>query len=208
MTGPTIEQIYPARIVRNRYYGRHHTAFHSASYADLKCALANTSGNLVPVMVRPQGERFELVYVALRHQALAELGLPVRAIVQPAMPEHELVATMLAEARGGTPLTHYELGTAVRSMLDAGLMPSRRRAAESLGLMLKDLSGALAIAQLPAPVLAAFDCPTQIRTPWAPKLLAAYERDPAGFPHRVVQVRAVRVRSDARALFLALTAGE
>lgn len=191
----------------SRWHARHGSAFKTAGFAALKESLAHTGGNLVPVYVRPEGDRFVLAYGVLRHRACADLGLPVLAIVDPHMTEHELVGAMLAEAQGGTPLSAYELGVTVQSMLDAGLLPSRRRAAEHLGLMLKDLSGALGIANLPAAVLAAFDCPTQIRTPWAPKLLAVYERDPAGFPDRVAKVRAERVRSDARRLFLALTAG-
>lgn len=204
----SVQLIDPQCVAPSRWHARLDSAFQTAGFGALKNSLAHTGGNLVPVHVRPEGDRYVLAYGVLRRQACAELGLPVLAIVDPNMTEHELVGAMLAEAQGGTPLSPYELGMTVQSMLNAGLLPSRRRAAEHLGLMLKDLSGALAIASLPAAVLAAFDCPTQIRAPWAPKLLAAYERDPAGFPHRVAQVRAERVRSDARALFLALTADE
>lgn len=203
MTSPTIEQIEPLRIVRNRHYGRRQSALASAGFAELKSALAHTAGNLVPVQVRPQGERFELVYGSLRHQALAELGLPVLAIVQPAMADRELVTTMLAESRGGTPLSSFELGTVIRTALDAGLLPTKRNAAELLGCMLKDVTGRLATAELVTPVLAAFDSPTAIRAPWVPKLREVYERDRAGFPHRVAHARASMVRPDTRALFLA-----
>lgn len=116
---------------------------------------------------------------------------------------------MLAEARGGTPLSDYELGTAVQGMLEGGLWPSKRRAAEALGLTLHHLSGALAVAQLPAPVLGAFDWPTAIRPVWVSKLLVTYERDPAGFPQRVALARAGTVRAaDARSIYLAVTASE
>lgn len=205
MNHPTVQQLDPRAIAPSRWHARHGSAFQTAGFAALKASITHTAGNLVPVYVRPDGDRFTLAYGVLRHQACTELGLPVRAIVDPALTEHEMVAAMLAEAQGGTPLSPYELGLSVKSMLDAGLMPSRRKAAEHLGLMLKDVTGALAIADLPAPVLAAFDCPTQMRTTWAPQLLASYERDPAGFPQRVVRSRAERVRPDARALFLALT---
>lgn len=208
MTDLAVQRLDPRDIAPSRWHARQGNAFKTASFAALKDSLAHTAGNLVPVYVRPEGDRFVLAYGVLRQRACADLGLPVLAIVDPQMTEHQLVGAMLAEAQGGTPLSSYELGVTVQSMLDAGLLPSRRRAAEHLGLMLKDLSGALAIANLPAAVLAAFDCPTQIRIPWAPKLLAVFERDPAGFPQRVVQARAERVRPDPRALFLALTAGE
>lgn len=206
MNHPTIQQLDPRNIGPSRWHARHSSAFKTAGFAGLKESLAHTGGNLVPVYVRPEGDRFVLAYGVLRTQACTELGLPVRAIVDPALTEHELVAAMSAEAQGGTPLSPYELGLAAKRMLDAGLIPSKRRAAERLGLLLKDLTGALAIADLPAEVLVAFDCPTAIRTTWAPQLLASYERDPAGFPQRVARVKAERVRSDARVLFRALTA--
>tara|TARA_B100001105_G_scaffold177865_1_gene143402 strand:+ start:10463 stop:11089 length:627 start_codon:yes stop_codon:yes gene_type:complete len=208
MTDQTVQRLDPRAIIPSRWHARQGNAFRTAAFNTLKESLARTAGNLVPVYVRPEGDRFVLAYGVLRHRACADLGLPVLAIVDPHMTEHQLVGAMLAEAQGGTPLSSYEMGVSVQSMLDAGLLPCRHRAAEHLGLMVKDLSGALAIANLPAAVLAAFDCPTQIRTLWAPKLLVAYERDPESFPHRVAQARAERVRSDARALFLALTAGE
>lgn len=205
MTDRTVQHLDPQSIIPSRWHARHGSVFRTTRFADLKASITHTGGNLVPVYVRPKGDHSVLAYGVLRHQACTELGLPVLAIVDPHMTEHELVGAMLAEAQGGTPLSAYELGLSVQSMLDAGLMPSRRRAAEHLGMMLKDLTGALAIANLPAAVLAAFDAPTDIRMTWAPKLLATYDRDPAGFPQRVAQVRAERVRSDARALFLALT---
>lgn len=206
MNHPTIQRLDPRNIGPSRWHARHSSVFLTASFTALRDLLAHTEGNLVPVYVRPEGNRFVLAYGVLRHQACTELGLPVRAIVDPALTKHELVAAILAEAQGGTPLSPYKLGLAVKRMLDAGLILSKRRAAERLGLLLKDLTGALAIADLPAEVLAAFDCPTAIRTTWVPQLLASYERDPVGFQQRVARVKAERVRSDARALFRALTA--
>lgn len=207
MNDVIIQRLNPRSVVPSRWHARHGSSFLSAGFAALKESIARTGGNVIPVSVRPDEERFVLAYGVLRTQACAELGLPVLAIVDPQMTEHNLAGAMLAEAQGGTPLSPYELGVAVQSMLNAGLLPSRRRAAEHLGLRLRDISGALGIANLPAVVLAAFDCPTQIRAPWVPELLAAYESDPAGFPLRVARLRAERVRSNARALFLGLTAG-
>ncbi|WP_046115523.1 hypothetical protein [Aquincola tertiaricarbonis] len=125
--------------------------------------------------------------------------------MDPALTGHELVAAMLADAQRGTPSSRYGLDLTVKRMLDASHRPSKRRAAQHLGLWLKDLTGARAIAHLPAEVLVALDCPTAIRATGVPILLCSYERDLARFRQRLAQVKAERVRSDARALFRSLT---
>lgn len=76
--------------MRNRYYGRHHSALASAGFTEPKGAFAH---NRNPVRVQPRPQDFDLVSGSPQHQALTELGLPVLAIVQPAMTDLDLVAT-------------------------------------------------------------------------------------------------------------------
>lgn len=60
-------------------------------YAELLKRVTESGGNMVPILVRPKGDRYEMAYGARRRQACEHAGFDVRAIVAPLTDEEMLV---------------------------------------------------------------------------------------------------------------------
>lgn len=181
-----VERLDPAQIGISRFDPRQPGALAGPSYAALKTSIAETAGNLVPVLVRRLDDRVELVFGRRRLQACLELGLPVEVIVR-SLSEHQSFETMVRVCAGAWSL--YELGVALSRTLDAGLYPSIRRQAQACGLGLKDASLACSVAEWPEVVVQAFGSPTAITPAAARAVQTALTIDPDGV-HRRAQALA------------------
>jgi ParB/RepB/Spo0J family partition protein len=60
-------------------------------YAELLKRVKEAGGNMVPILVRPKGDRYEMAYGARRRQACEDAGFDVRAIIAPLTDEEMLV---------------------------------------------------------------------------------------------------------------------
>lgn len=184
-------------VVPSRWANRHNSSFASVSFLELKAEIASAQVNIQAIRVRPHPDRaghYEIVFGHRRHRACLELGLPVLAVIAP-MSNPELFAAMDRENRSRADLSPFEQGEMYRRALDEGLYPSLRQLALNLGVDLGNASRAIAIARLPAEVLAAFESPTQIQYRWGQELLNALQKDPDG-----VVARATTIRFAAEAL--------
>jgi ParB family chromosome partitioning protein len=176
------QPLEPGLIQASRWANRHELSFSGADFEALKAEIADAHGNVQPIKVRPlqeaaaDGVRYEIVFGHRRHRACMELGLPVLAVVQE-LADRELFAEMDRENRGRKNLSAYEQGVMYRRALDEGLFPSLRMLAAAVGADAGNVSRAIRVAELPAPVLAAFGSPLQVQFAWASDLAAAVERD-------------------------------
>jgi ParB family transcriptional regulator, chromosome partitioning protein len=180
----------PQLIVPSRWANRHNSSFASALFLELKAEIASAQGNIQAIRVRPHPDRvghYEVVFGHRRHRACLELGLPVLAVIAP-MPDPELFAAMDRENRLRADLSPFEQGEMYRRALDEGLYPSLRQLVLNLGVDLGNASRAIAIARLPAEVLAAFESPTQIQYRWGQELLNALQKDPDGVVARATAI--------------------
>lgn len=122
---------------------------------------------------------YEVVFGHRRHQACLELGLPVLATITD-LTDAELFVEMDRENRARKDLSPLEQGLSYKRALDAGLFPSARKLAESVGASNVLVSVAIKLASLPPEIVAAFPSSLDIQYRWAKPLADAYEKDPEG----------------------------
>ena len=204
--------IDPKQICRTKWANRHEVNFQSDEYAQLKAEIANAGGNVQPIKVRPaasEGDdgvpRYELVYGHRRHQACLELGLPVLAVVDN-LDDRSLFVEMDRENRGRKDLSPWEQGVMYQRALDQGLFPSNRKLAEAVGADLTNVGRALALANLPEAVVAAFPSPLELQYRWATPLKDAVEADPEAVQACAKEIRAAGAKLPAKEVFERLTA--
>jgi len=199
-----VRLIDPALIRASRWANRHDASFASADFAELRDEIESAGGNVQPIRVRPlaaaellngsteagagQGALYELVFGHRRHRACLELGLPVRAMVEPAT-DQELFEAMERENRGRKNLSAWEQGCMYRKALDEGLYPSLRKLAEAVRVDVSLVSKSVSLARLPDAVVAAFPSPLDIQFRWAQPLSEALQKDPDG---TLARARALR----------------
>lgn len=154
-------------IQPSRWANRQQASFESAEFQALKAEIADAGGNVQPIMVRPlavpAGDvRYEVVFGHRRHRACLELGLPVSAVVED-MDDRRLWATMERENRNRENLSPHEQGMMYLNALNGGLFRNQVELAKAIGRAPADVSNAIAIANLPAPVKDAFSSVNDVR---------------------------------------------
>lgn len=180
-----VRKMDPGTIRRSALANRDESEFVTPEFMRLKSEIEAAGGNVQPIRVRPvaaaQGavERYEIVFGHRRHRACMELGIPVLAMIEEAN-ERELWIAMDRENRERKSLSPWEQGCSIKRALDAGLFPSIRRLAEEAGIDQSNATKFVQLARLPREVVDAFASPSDIQMLWAPKLVAALDRDPQG----------------------------
>jgi ParB family chromosome partitioning protein len=187
-------KIDPKKIKPSRWANRNELSYLGDVFASLKQEIETAGGNIQPVKVRPSksapGE-YELVFGHRRHRACLELGLDVLALIED-LGDTELFCQMDRENRARAALTPWEAGTTYAKALDEGLFPSARKLAEAASIDLSQLGKALALAKLPADVIAAFPSPLDLQYRWATLLTQAIQKDPDLILSRAKELRATQ----------------
>jgi ParB family chromosome partitioning protein len=182
------EDAFPARRIdpqlvdESRYANRDSGSYAGPAWEAFKSELIESQGNVQPVVLRPAPDRegrFEVVFGHRRTRACRECGLPVLAVVMP-LKDADLFLMMERENRSREDLSPWEQGESYRRALQSGLYRSLRQLAHAVGRDPGIVSRYVAIAELPAPVLKAFQSPVQIQKRWGEKLADAVQRDPDG----------------------------
>ncbi|WP_371127022.1 ParB N-terminal domain-containing protein [Variovorax sp. YR216] len=170
----------PANVTVHRFHGRHASALESDALQEFKASILRRGGNVLPVLLfKGNGGQLELIFGRRRLRAAYELGIPVTAVIQEWRSDVEAVRAMAVESRGGDlPWSVFERGTMLKGCLEGGLYPSIRRAAEDLGWSLSEVNQALAAAELPPELIAAFRTPSDLAGEWVLPLAEALGRTP------------------------------
>jgi len=169
------------KLIRSSAWGnRHDDSFKTAEFQTLKLEIESAGGNVQAIKVRLRagtpGE-FEIVFGHRRHRACLELGLLVRAVIEP-LSDAELFIQMDRENRNRKDLSPWEQGVMYSRALDEGLFPSIRKMADALGADQSNATKAVALARLPIQVVSAFASPLDIQQAWASKLWGAVKANP------------------------------
>lgn len=173
-------KIDPKKIKPSRWANRNELSYWGAEFAVLKQEIDTAGGNIQAIKVRPSKKvpgEYELVFGHRRHRACLELGLKVSAVIDD-IDDSELFCQMDRENRARAALSPWEAGTTYAKALDEGLFPSARKLAEAASIDLSQLGKALALARLPADVIAAFPSPLELQYRWATLLTSAIQKDP------------------------------
>ena len=167
--------IDPKRVNASKFANRHELNYAGPDFAALRAEIENAGGNVQAIKVRQvassgaEEARFEVVFGHRRHRACLELGLPVLAVVDN-LDDRTLFVEMDRENRSRKDLSAWEQGTMYRRALQQGLFPSNRRLADAVGVDLSALGKALALAELPEPLVRAFASPLALQFRWAKPL--------------------------------------
>ena len=179
----SIVRLDPACVVPSSWANRHASAFASRDFEDLKASIEAVGQNIQPIKVRPNKVEpkessavYEIVFGHRRHRACAELGIHVRAVIQP-MTDRELFSEMERENRTQKGLSPYEQGLMFDKALASGLYATAKELAHELNVDPSIISKALTIVRLPAEVIDAFPTPLDIQYRWAGPLNDARKRD-------------------------------
>ena len=170
----------PKQIKPSKWANRNPLSYEGADFAALKLEIDTAGGNIQPIKIRPSKQvpgEYELVFGHRRHRACLELGIQVLAVIDD-LDDPELFCQMDRENRARAALSPWETGTTYARALDEGLFPSARKLSEAASIDLSQLGKALALARLPADVIAAFASPLDLQYRWAPLLTAAIQKDP------------------------------
>lgn len=196
--------IDPRLIVRSRWANRDPRHFASPEFEALKVEIANAGGNVQPVKVRPLGSatgdaqaNYELVYGHRRLEACLQLGLPVLALIEN-LGDAALFVEMDRENRSRKDLSAWEQGVMYQRALQEGLFPSNRKLADAVGADLSNVGKALALASLPAELVAAFASPLELQYRWAKPLRDAWDADPSATRQRALALAAETPRLKAK----------
>jgi len=177
-------KLEPRQVLPSKWANRDESHFSTASFERLKNEIHSAGGNIQPIKVRPlpvqaEGQpAWEIVYGHRRHRACLELGLPVLALIEPAMKDAELFVEMERENREREDLSAWEQGIMYMRALEMGLFPSAKQLAAAIDRDMGNISKAMALAKLPADVVRAFGSPLNLQFRWATALKDAHQRDP------------------------------
>lgn len=170
----------PKLVEPSRYANRHELNYSGPEFAALRAEIESAGGNVQPIKLRSVASavagqpRYEVVFGHRRHRACLELGLPVLAVIDN-LDDRALFVEMDRENRARKDLSAWEQGMMYRRALQQGLFPSNRKLAEAIGVDLSALGKALALADLPEPLVQAFASPLGLQFRWAKPLAAALQ---------------------------------
>jgi ParB family chromosome partitioning protein len=202
------KKLDPQHVVPSRWSNRHEASFSTADFIRFKADVDHAGGNVQPILVRPvegDSSKFEIVFGHRRHRACLELGLPVLAAIATApMSDLDLFAAMDRENRERADLSAWEQGAMYRKALDEQMFPSQRRLAEALGVSHTWVRKAIAVADLPEPVVQCFRSPLELQFKHAELIATAMESDRKGVLRRAEKLRQSE-RMSASAVVAALT---
>jgi ParB family chromosome partitioning protein len=174
-----VRALDPNKISRSNFANRHVLNFEGPDFVELKQEIGNAGRNIQPIKVRPIKDKagvpsYEIVYGHRRHEACRQLGIDVYAIVDN-LDDQALFVEMERENRSRKNLSAWEQGVMYRRALQTGLFPSNRKLAEAIGVDLGAVGKAVALAELPDEVVAAFSTPMDLQFRWAKPLKDALD---------------------------------
>jgi len=172
-----------ALISPSRWANRHALSFEGKAFESFKEEIENSNGNIQPILVRPVGDRYEVVFGHRRFTACQQLEIQVLAMVME-LSDLELFAMMDRENRLREDLSPFEQGEMWRKALDDGLYSSARQLSLAIGVSAAHVGRCITIARLPKYVLDLFKNPTEIQVRWALALQDLLQADPEALPAR------------------------
>ncbi len=197
----------PSLVDESKWANRHASTFDSTAFDKFKDEIAHAGGNVQPILVRPSGERYEVVFGHRRFTACKQLGLPVLAMIMD-MSDEDLFTLMDRENRDREDLTPYEQGEMWRKAIDEGLFSSARQLASHVGVSNVHVTQCMSIARLPQFVLELFSNPTEIQVRWAKVINDQLQSDPEALTERASKIKALGKNFTSAKIFEMLTSDE
>ena len=158
-------------------------------------------GQIAPVALRRNLDRYDIVFGHRRVQACRELEIPVRAVVME-RDDRALVVAMLIENQARKDLSAIEKAQAYHRILESGLL-DRGTLAEVLGVSERQVVNVLTLNRLPEAVITALGDARSMALNVGMRLVAALQKSNGGAPeHVLVEASALNGDGNARARHL------
>jgi len=193
-----VKHLDPKTVRPSKWANRHEDAFKAAEFEAFKAEIRASGGNVQPIKVRvlngstlDSEAQYEVVFGHRRHRACLDEELPVKALIE-SVDDASLFVQMERENRGRQNLSAWEQGRMYDRALQEGLFKSLRELSKAIDVDPSIISKSIAVAQLPASVVSAFQSPLDIQFRWAKPLRDCLERDPDGILSRAKHVKQVR----------------
>lgn len=216
--GLLVLKLDPKRVRATEFINRDERAFleNDPKFVELKESL-RAHGQEHPIRVRPvSGDPavdFEIVSGHRRHRASLVLdaevegGFPLYALVDAKASEsRDLVLKMYRENEERADLSAFEKGAMFRQWLACGVFAEHGELAVAIGVSDATVTKYLQIAELPAPVLAAFEDPRDIAVRWSHDLVKALKTNSAKVLEAAARLAGTSPRPAAGAVARALIA--
>lgn len=204
--GFVVLKLDPKRIGASAFANRDARSLDGTD-ADLEALKADihNRGQLEPVRVRPApadaGVEYELVYGHRRHAACLALdaetegGWPVLALLDAhAADVRDHVLKMYVENAARKDLSAYETGAMFANWLREAVFGSQSEIGSAVGLSQGTVAKYLAVANLPAAVVAAFGDPRVVSLRWSEQLAAVLKERSAAVLETATAIAAVEPR--------------
>lgn len=199
-------RVSPHLVVVSNRANRLEASYSDPDYDKLAADVLRTGGNVVPVLLcrlppsaragdpDPSTPLYSLVYGHRRHRACLKLGVPLLAHVwSEDITDQDAYVRMLSENQSRSNLCAYEFGGQYSSMLalEPKVFVGITALAESIGRAHSDVSRAIALWELPADVVSAFESPADLQYRDATPLRQALAHDRAGVLARARKLIAI-----------------
>ena len=189
--GRLLLELDPKKIRATEFRNRHDRSLLDSDpeFLKLKESL-KAHGQEIPIRVRPVADalpfEFEIISGHRRHAACLMLdsetagGFPILAMIDADVADaRNFVLKMYRENEERYDLSAYEKGRMFVRWLEAGIYESQRDLATAIGLGFPAVAKYIAVAELPAAVLAAFGDDRVIAMNWGPTLSQALKTNEA-----------------------------
>lgn len=183
--------IDPNLIIRSKWSNRLEQSYQNQDFTNLKTEIANSKGNIQPIKVRPLAGSpgmFEIVFGHRRHQACLETGNQVLAIIED-VNEESLFIEMDRENRQRADLRPYEQGVMYKRAIDEGMFKNSNSMSLAIGVDASNIRKAIAMAELPDPILDAFESRMDIQYAWSNKLNFLLKKNPNDVLTKASEIR-------------------
>lgn len=186
------DSVRPSTSLSNR----HSSAFETDSFIELQESIKRRGGNEEPIKVQqvPSADtnaqaRYEIVFGHRRWEACRRLGIQVRAVIVPAMPDAEVLLERVAENAGRSDFSAYEFGRICVQLMDTGRFINQRQVAIELAKNEGLVSKAIQLANLPDDIIAAFPSPGDIAYRQIKPLHDTYEDAPEAMLSAAIELK-------------------
>lgn len=201
--------IDPNLVDRSKFANRHEVNFSGPEFEELKSEIKDAGGNVQPIKVRmvksaSGSVRYEIVYGHRRAEACKQLGIMVNALIDN-VDDKSMFVEMDRENRSRKDLSPWEQGQMYRRALSEGLFSSNKKLAEAVGADLGSVGRVIALADLPAAVVEAFNSPLDLQSKWAKPLREALEADEASVFASAAQLLSLKTTLSPKEILARLT---
>lgn len=135
--------------------------------------LIKSQGQLIPVLARPKGSKYEIIYGSRRLFVCRSLGIKIKALVGD-ISDIDAIYTMDAENAGREAPSPYEKGVSYKQWIKSGVFRSQSDLATKLGITRTWVNQVIRLTEIPIDLIKAIKNPSALTLENGHSLLKKY----------------------------------